>query len=107
MTSTLRRPIFVMTAIVIGSMWFAAAAQAQMVCGTRDSVVARLSEDYGETRRGGGLADPLAIFEIWASDETGTWTILETTPDGFTCIMAVGTDWQSDAVTTLITGDGA
>ncbi len=97
MTRTLRLPIFVMTAIVIGSMWFASAAKAQMACGTRDSVVEKLKVKYGETRRGGGLAGPTAIFEIWASDKPPrTWTILKTTPNGFTCIMAVGDGWQDD-----------
>jgi hypothetical protein len=71
-------------------------AQAQMACGTRDSVVEKLGEKYGEVRRGGGLAGPTAIFEIWASEATGTWTILKTTPNGFTCIMAVGDGWHDD-----------
>ena len=71
-------------------------AQAQMACGTRDSVVAKLGDKYGEVRRGGGLAGPTAIFEIWASEATGTWTILKTTPNGLTCIMAVGDGWHDD-----------
>ncbi len=72
-------------------------AQAQMVCGTRDSVVANLGDKYGEVRRGAGLAGTTAIFEIWASESTGTWTILKTTPNGLTCIMAVGDGWHDDA----------
>ncbi len=70
---------------------------AQMACGKRDFVVEKLSEKYGETRRGGGLAGPTAIFEIWASDKPPyTWTILSTTPNGWACIMAVGDGWQDD-----------
>ncbi len=99
MTSTLRRPIFVMAALVMAAMWFATAAQAQMACGLRGSVVEELGETYGEVRRGGGLAGPTAIYEIWASEATGTWTILKTTPNGFTCIMAVGDGWQDDTGT--------
>jgi len=71
--------------------------RAGMACGTRDAVVAKLGEKYGEVRRGGGLAGPTAIFEIWASEATGTWTILMTTPNGLTCVMAVGDAWQDDA----------
>ncbi len=71
-------------------------AQAQMACGTRDSVVEKLGEKYGEVRRGGGLAGPTAIYEIWASETTGTWTILKTTAEGLTCVMAVGDGWQDD-----------
>ncbi len=80
-------------------------AQAQMACGTRDSVVAKLGDKYGEVRRGGGLAGPTAIFEIWASDVTGSWTILKTTPNGLTCIIAVGDAWQDDAGEPIPAGD--
>ncbi len=80
-------------------------AQAQMACGTRDSVVAKLGDKYGEVRRGGGLAGPTAIFEIWASEATGTWTILKTTPNGLTCVMAVGDGWQDDAGEAIPAGD--
>ena len=69
-------------------------AQAQVACGTRDSVIAKLGEKYGEVRRGAGLAGPTAIYEIWASEATGTWTILKTTAEGLTCVMAVGDGWQ-------------
>ncbi len=80
-------------------------AQAQMACGTRDSVVAKLGENYGEVRRGGGLAGPTAIFEIWASEATGSWTILKTTSNGLTCVMAVGDGWHDDANEAIPAGD--
>ena len=72
-------------------------AQAQVVCGARDSVVRNLGEKYGEVRRGGGLTGSTAIYEIWASEATGSWTILKTTPNGLACVMAVGEGWQDDA----------
>ncbi len=107
MTRTLRCPIFVMAAIVIAAMWFASAAQAQTVCGSRDVIVKKLGEKYGERRRGGGLTGPRGIVEIWASEETGTWTILKTTPNGKTCVMAVGTAWQDDVAVKRVAGGGA
>ena len=58
----------------------------------------------GNGRGGGGLAGPTAIFEIWASDATGTRTILKTSPDGMTCIMVVGDDWQDDAGEAIAAG---
>ncbi len=68
-------------------------AQAQLACGTYDNVVDHLSEKYGETRYGVGLSGPKRIFELYVNETTGTWTILSTTPNGWTCIMAVGTNW--------------
>ncbi len=90
--------ILTISALVLGMAAAAPpVAQAQMVCGARDSVVAKLGEKYGEIRHGGGLAGPTAIFEIRASEATGSWTILKTTPNGLTCIIAVGDAWQDDA----------
>ena len=80
-------------------------ASAQVACGSRDAVVAKLSEKYGEVRRGGGLAGPTAIFEIWASEATGSWTILKTTPNGLACVMAVGDGWHDDANEAIPAGD--
>jgi len=55
--------------------------------------VAALIDDYGEARRGAGLAGPRVIYEIWASDATGTWTIMAVRPDGLACLIATGRHW--------------
>ncbi len=94
----------IIIAALIAGMAVAPVAQAQMACGTRDSVVAKLGDKYGEVRKGVGLAGPTAIIEIWVSEATGTWTILKTTPNGLTCIMAVGDNWQDDAAVKRVTG---
>lgn len=71
-----------------------AAAQTQN-CAQRDTITERLKTGYGETFAGGGLRNAESIFEVWKSDENGTWTILMTTPDGRSCVMAAGTDWHN------------
>ena len=71
-------------------------AHAQLACGDRDAVVEQLSRVYGEIRKGAGLAGQAALFEIWVSNATGTWTILKTTPDGIACMMAAGENWRDD-----------
>ncbi len=90
--------ILTISALVLGMAVAApVVAQAQVACGARDSVVRNLGEKYGEVRRGGGLTGSTAIYEIWASEATGSWTILKTTPNGMACVMAVGEGWQDDA----------
>jgi hypothetical protein len=69
-------------------------ALAQGNCAERDSVVDRLEAGYGEEFTGGGLQNARRIIEVWASEEQGTWTILMTTADGKSCVMASGTDWR-------------
>jgi len=70
------------------------ASFAQNQCANRDHVVAKLESGYGETFGGGGLQTSTRVFEVWFSEEKGTWTILMTKADGTTCIMASGTNWR-------------
>jgi len=70
------------------------AASAQSHCAARDKVVSKLSSGYGETFAGGGMQNSKRIYEVWFSEEKGTWTILMTRPDGSSCIMASGTHWR-------------
>ncbi|MEM6547140.1 MAG: hypothetical protein AAF713_05290 [Pseudomonadota bacterium] len=74
----------------------AAPATAQMACGDRDGVVTRLQEKYGEARQGVGLGRPTEIVELWASEETGSWTLLVTRTDGMSCVVAAGEHWQAE-----------
>lgn len=65
-------------------------------CAMRDQVVERLAQDYAEQLTGGGLNDAPAsasVIEVWASPETGTFTVIQTGADGMSCILATGTDW--------------
>ncbi len=76
----------------------AAPAAAQMVCGKRVDIIRQLGEKYGETRRAMGLADGRGVVELYASEETGSWTILITSPQGTACLMAAGQAFQIEPV---------
>ena len=72
-----------------------AAAQAGRNCAPRDAVVERLAEGYGETRQSMGLGANNAVVEVFASEETGTWTITVTMPSGLTCLVASGQSFET------------
>lgn len=72
-----------------------AAVSAAAQCGNRDTVVETLAGTYGETRRGIGLAANQTLMEVFASDETGSWTITVTMPDGTTCMIASGQHFET------------
>jgi len=59
-------------------------------CGPRDAVLGRLADGYGETRQSMGLGANNQVIEVFASDDTGTWTITVTLPNGVTCLVASG-----------------
>ncbi|MGV6805169.1 MAG: hypothetical protein ACWA49_13285 [Ruegeria sp.] len=64
-------------------------------CAPRPDVLQRLAETYGETRRGIGVARQGSVMEVFASDDTGTWTITVTLPDGLTCLVAAGEAYEA------------
>ena len=78
-------------ALVLLALPAQAAGQA---CAPRAVLLERLSAQFGETRRGIGLGQRGRIVEIFASPETGTWTITVTLPDGRTCLVASGQAWE-------------
>ena len=53
-------------------------------------------EKFGETLRSLGLHRDDGVVEVYSSEETGTWTILMTRPDGMSCLLAAGQRWEQD-----------
>lgn len=77
-------------------------AQTGRNCAPRPHVLERLSDKFGETRKGIGLGSNNAVVEVFSSDKTGTWTITVTMPNGFTCLVAMGEAFE---ITTSDHGD--
>ncbi len=89
----------ILKGLTILAVLFPATLHAQTNCAARDTVVEKLESGYGEVFGGGGLQNSTRIFEVWFSEEKGTWTILMTRADGTSCIMASGTNWRDGDMT--------
>ncbi len=76
----------------------------QRRCADRARVIERLGSVYGESRQSIGLAANNAVVEVFASIETGTWTITVTTPQGMTCLVASGQSFEATPEDLLPTG---
>ena len=74
-----------------------AEAQGRPACAERGRVVERLAQAYGETLHSMGLRKDNELMEIFASDQTGSWTILMTKTDGTSCLLAAGKAWEGGA----------
>ena len=42
-----------------------------------------------------GLESNGRLFEVFATDDGSTWTMVITTPDGASCVVAAGLEWQA------------
>lgn len=93
----------------LGLVMFAAAGAfaQQQNCAPRDTVVERLADGYGESRQSIGIGAQGAVVEVFASSDTGTWTITVTMPTGVTCLVASGQSFQTLAEVLPPKGDDA
>ena len=64
-------------------------------CAPRNDVIERLYSKYGESRQSFGLAPKDRVVETWANENTGTWTITVTMPNGITCLVASGQSYEN------------
>lgn len=68
-------------------------ASAQANCGPRAQLVRHLSDQFKESPVAIGLAQSGQIMEVFASS-SGSWSMVITTTDGKTCMVAAGENWE-------------
>ena len=81
------------SAMVLARPHLEAVAHQQKACGLYEVFVGIIANNYGEqlvearkSSKDGGR------YEIWKSDETGTWTVIEIMPNRIdACILGTGT----------------
>jgi len=72
-----------------------AAAQAPL-CADRAEFISALSSKYAEVPVAMGIANNgSSIVEILVSKGGASWTIILSLPDGASCVIAAGENWQS------------
>ncbi|WP_166417038.1 hypothetical protein [Cochlodiniinecator piscidefendens] len=93
----MKKQILMLT-FAVGAIFIAtqqAFAQDPRNCAPRNVILERLADNYGETRQSIGLGRNNAVIEVFASTETGTWTITVTLPNGMTCMIAAGQAFET------------
>ena len=72
---------------------FAPTASAQMACAKRAELIKLLDDKYKEAQSGYGTVGEKSVIEVYKS-EKGTFTILSSYPNGVSCIIAAGQNWE-------------
>ena len=71
------------------------AGAAPMLCGPRKDLVAKLADNRHQQPSSVALTNDGQLLEVLKSDTDLAWTILITSPQGLSCIIAEGDSWQS------------
>ena len=87
-------------ALVMVPLGATAQEEESLQCAQRGSILEVLDSEYDETARALGVVSEQAVLEVFVSKESGTWTVLFTDPEGFSCVLAAGEDWQETPLAT-------
>ena len=85
--------IAVIVALFLNAALSAASAQVAL-CGLRPDMLRGLSGTYSEEPSAMGLATNGGVVEVLTSPEGDTWTIIITSPNGMSCLIAAGENWE-------------
>jgi hypothetical protein len=71
----------------------ASPAESAYMCGKHVDFVKALTDKFQEQGKAMAIAGQRNLLEVFTS-KAGTWTILLTSPEGKTCIVAAGNSWE-------------
>ena len=72
----------------------ATAQQQQLSCAKRSDVLSHLATKYTEAPVALGIANNGGVLEVLSSETGSSWTIIITMPNGPTCMVAAGENWE-------------
>ncbi len=81
-------------ALSTGLAFVASSAMAQPQCDKRESVLDLLSDKYKEAPVALGVTNNGGLVEVLSSGKGDTWSIIVTTPQGMSCLVAAGEGWR-------------
>ena len=70
-------------------------AAGQGRCDSRERLIALLAERYRETLIALGVDGGGGLIEVLAAADGSTWTIVITSPQGRSCMVAAGEGWRA------------
>ena len=81
-------------ALSLGLALIAQTAAAQPQCNDRKQVLDLLAQKYKEAPVASGVTNNGGLVEVLTDAKGGTWTIIVTTPQGVSCLVAAGEGWR-------------
>ncbi len=70
------------------------AAAEPVACQPHSEALAHFARNYKELPKAAGLTDAGNLIEVLSTSNGSTWSIIITTPNGTSCLVAAGESWQ-------------
>lgn len=85
---------YILLPLVLSFVLITSTVAAQPQCNERDNVLALLAKKYQETPIAAGVTNTGGLVEVLTDGKGDTWTIIVTTPQGMSCLVAAGEGWH-------------
>ena len=87
---------FSVTAVLVAAFFMLASpVVAAPQCDKRDKVLGMLAKKYREAPIAAGVTNTGGLVEVLTDHKGGTWTIIVTSPQGMSCLVAAGEGWRN------------
>ncbi len=83
------------TLLAVALFLVSSAAVAQVPCGQRDKVVESFAVNFKEAPIATGVSSNGRLIEVLSTQDGDTWTLIITSPDGNSCMIASGQGWRA------------
>ena len=87
--------MYSMALLALAVFLVSSAAVAQVSCGQRDKIVEWLAVEYKEAPIATGVSSKGSLIEVLSTHDGDTWTVIVTSPDGNSCLIASGQGWRA------------
>ncbi|MEO0342984.1 MAG: hypothetical protein AAF198_06055 [Pseudomonadota bacterium] len=88
---------------VFSALIFAAGTEFSLAnqpsCGPRAALIKTLTQRYSETLQSSGVDASANQIEIYANVTNGSWSLVVTSNDGVSCLLASGQNFQQSKLT--------
>jgi hypothetical protein len=71
-----------------------ALANPPTACGPHPDIIKTLGDRFHETQSATALTSAGTLLEVLTARDGSTWTIIVSRPDGLSCVVAAGQNWQ-------------
>ncbi len=86
----------IMAAVLLAGLPQIGAAQlSEMICDDKSRLEKQLFGASGAVKQGRGMRGPDALLEVWIEPASGDWTLVQSYPNGTSCLVAMGEHWES------------
>ena len=90
-----KRTMYSMMLFVVAVFLVSSVAMAQVPCGQRDKIFEWLAVKYKEAPIASGVSGNGSLREVLSTHDGDTWTVIVTSPDGDSCVIASGQGWRA------------